>query len=161
MKREGPRYSMRGLNCFRAIRSPVAAKIPVGRWFGGIGVVAAPAVIPAVIPPVAAVPAVAPHHRSPTSAAKPAGQDLGTPSASGMADTTAPNAAECQSFLDNLIAQFGTFESGNDPMKSNRAEHQTSNLGGCATKNSLTTFDFILFLSSKMLFGMSGQITNF
>jgi hypothetical protein len=49
---------------------------------------------------------VAPHHRSPTSAAKPAGQDLGTPSASGMADTTAPNTAECQSFLDNLIAQF-------------------------------------------------------
>src|SRR5262245_45184308 len=39
---------------------------------------------------------VAPHHRSPTSASKPAGQDLGTPSASGLADTTAPNAAECQ-----------------------------------------------------------------
>jgi len=35
-----------------------------------------------------------------------------------MADTNAPNAAECQSFLDNLIAQFGTFESGNDPMES-------------------------------------------
>ena len=50
---------------------------------------------------------VAPHHRSPTSAVKPAGQDLGTPSASGMADTTAPNAAECQSFLDNLIAGLG------------------------------------------------------
>jgi len=59
MKREGPRYSMRGLNCFRAIRSPVAAKIPAGRWIGGIGVVAAPAVIPTVIPPVAAVPAAA------------------------------------------------------------------------------------------------------
>jgi hypothetical protein len=48
-----------------------------------------------------------PHHRSPTSAIKPAGQDLGAPSAPGIDDTTAPIAAECQSFLDNVIAQCG------------------------------------------------------
>src|SRR6266478_1576447 len=48
-----------------------------------------------------------PHHRSPTSAIRPAGQDLGAPSAPGIDDTTAPIAAECQSFLDNVIAQCG------------------------------------------------------
>src|SRR6266436_6719139 len=48
-----------------------------------------------------------PHHRSPTSAIRPAGQDLGAPSAPGIGDTTAPIAAECQSFLDNVIAQCG------------------------------------------------------
>ncbi len=47
-----------------------------------------------------------PHHRSPTSAIKPAGQDLGAPSAPEIDDTTAPIAAECQSFLDHVIAQF-------------------------------------------------------
>jgi hypothetical protein len=48
---------------------------------------------------------------------------------SGMADTTAPNTAECQSFLNNLIAQFGTFESGNDPMESNAGpEHDSRQL---------------------------------
>jgi hypothetical protein len=50
---------------------------------------------------------IAPHHRSPTSAIRPAGQDLGAPSAPGIDDTTAPIAAECQSFLDNVVAQFG------------------------------------------------------
>ena len=49
----------------------------------------------------------APHHRSPTSAIRPAGQDLGARSAPGIDDTTAPIAAECQSFLDNVIAQCG------------------------------------------------------
>src|SRR3989442_2488481 len=48
-----------------------------------------------------------PHHRSPTSAIRPAGQDLGAPSAPGIDDTTAPIAAECQSFLDHVISQFG------------------------------------------------------
>jgi hypothetical protein len=37
---------------------------------------------------------------------EPAGQDLGTPLASGIGDSTAPIAAECQSFLDNVVAQF-------------------------------------------------------
>src|SRR5216684_4905706 len=46
-----------------------------------------------------------PHHRSPTSAIRPAGQDLGAPSAPGIDDTTAPIVAESQSFLDNVIAQ--------------------------------------------------------
>jgi hypothetical protein len=36
-----------------------------------------------------------------------AGQDLGAPSAPGIDDTTAPIAAECQSFLDNVVAGFG------------------------------------------------------
>jgi hypothetical protein len=35
------------------------------------------------------------------------GEDLGAPSAPGIDDTTAPIAAECQSFLDHVIAQFG------------------------------------------------------
>jgi hypothetical protein len=53
------------------------------------------------------VKAASPHHRSPTSAIRPAGRDLGAPSAPGIDDTTAPIAAECQSFLDHVIAQFG------------------------------------------------------
>jgi len=42
---------------------------------------------------------VTPHHRSPASANKPAGQDLGAPLAPKSADSTAPIATECQSFL--------------------------------------------------------------
>src|SRR5262249_28132479 len=49
---------------------------------------------------------VTPHHQSPTSAMEPAGQDLGSALALGTDDSTAPIAAECQSFLDNVIAQF-------------------------------------------------------
>jgi hypothetical protein len=49
---------------------------------------------------------MAPHHRSPTSAMKPAGQDLRASSAPGIADSTAPIATERQSFLDNIVAQF-------------------------------------------------------
>jgi len=48
-----------------------------------------------------------PHHRSPTSAIRPAAQDLGASSAPGIDNSTAPIAAECQSFLDNVIAQCG------------------------------------------------------
>jgi hypothetical protein len=48
---------------------------------------------------------IAPHHRSPTSATKPAGQDLRAPSALRMNDSTAPIALECQSFLGNVLAQ--------------------------------------------------------
>jgi hypothetical protein len=47
------------------------------------------------------------HHRSPTSATKPAGQDLGAPLALGIDDSTVLLAAKCQYFLDNVIAQFG------------------------------------------------------
>jgi hypothetical protein len=41
---------------------------------------------------------VAPHHRSPASAIKPAGQDLGAPVAPKSDDSTAPIAVEYQSF---------------------------------------------------------------
>ena len=37
-----------------------------------------------------------------------AGQDLRMPVAPKTAATTAPNAAECQSFLDNLVAGLPT-----------------------------------------------------
>jgi hypothetical protein len=47
---------------------------------------------------------VAPHYRRPTSAIKPAGQDLGASLAPWIGDSTAPIAAEGQSFLDNVIA---------------------------------------------------------
>src|ERR1700716_3336026 len=50
---------------------------------------------------------VAPHHRSPTSANKPAGQDPRALMRPGLHDSTAPIADECQSFLDNVVAQFG------------------------------------------------------
>jgi len=45
---------------------------------------------------------------------EPAGQDLGAPSAPGIDDTTAPIAAECQSFLDNVTAQCGPAWAWND-----------------------------------------------
>src|SRR6476659_6182125 len=48
---------------------------------------------------------VAPHHRSPTSAMEPAGQDLGAPWRPKLTHSTAPMAPECQSFLDNVVAQ--------------------------------------------------------
>src|SRR5262245_4857625 len=79
---------------------------------------------------------VAPHHRSPASATEPAGQDLGAPLAPGVADSTAPIATECQSFLDNVVAQFGdigaqnyrsgtllTFSRGHWPTCCNRPKH--------------------------------------
>src|SRR5256885_17247565 len=56
-----------------------------------------------------------PHHRSPTSAIRPAGQDLGAPSAPGIDDTSAPIAAECQSFLDNVIAGLRQTGAWDDP----------------------------------------------
>ena len=50
---------------------------------------------------------VAPHHRSSTSANKPAGQDSWAFMTPGFDDSTAPIADECQYFLDNVVAQFG------------------------------------------------------
>ena len=50
---------------------------------------------------------VAPHHRSPTTANKPAGQDSWALMRPGFDDSTAPIPDECQSFLDNVVAQFG------------------------------------------------------
>jgi len=52
---------------------------------------------------------MAPHHRSPTSAMKPAGQDLETRRSPALetAVTTALSAAERQPFLDNLVADIG------------------------------------------------------
>src|SRR5882757_3860359 len=49
---------------------------------------------------------VAPHHRSPASATEPAGQDLLGVFAARVSDSTAPIAGKCQSFLDNVLAQF-------------------------------------------------------
>src|SRR5262245_18866763 len=54
------------------------------------------------------------HHRSPTSAIRPAGRDLGARWAPGITDSTAPIAAECQSFLDNVVAEFSTIRSWNN-----------------------------------------------
>src|SRR5262249_60465615 len=59
IKQEGPPPRRRGFNFKTASPPPLAQKTRVGRWTGGIGVVAPPAVIPVVIPPVAAVPAAA------------------------------------------------------------------------------------------------------
>src|SRR5215208_4632309 len=48
-----------------------------------------------------------PHHRRPTSAKRPAGQDLwGALGAPTIRASTAPFSPESQSFLDNDIAQF-------------------------------------------------------
>src|SRR6516225_9514529 len=49
---------------------------------------------------------VTPHHRSPASANKPAGQDLGAPLAPKPDDSTAPIATECQSFLQSVMTPF-------------------------------------------------------
>jgi hypothetical protein len=48
--------------------------------------------------------AVAPHHRSPDSANKPAGRDSRALMMPGFDDSTAPIADECQSFLGNVVA---------------------------------------------------------
>src|SRR5271167_3155267 len=49
---------------------------------------------------------LAPHHRSPTSAMEPAGQDLGAPLAPEINGySTAPMASACQSFLHNVVAR--------------------------------------------------------
>jgi hypothetical protein len=50
---------------------------------------------------------VAPHHRSPTSAMEPAGQDPRARLEPGTEQSTALFTGNCQSFLDNLIAGFG------------------------------------------------------
>ena len=47
---------------------------------------------------------VAPQHRSPTTANKPAGQDSWALMRPGLDDSTAPIADECQSFLDKLLS---------------------------------------------------------
>jgi hypothetical protein len=57
---------------------------------------------------------VAPHHRSPTTANKPAGQDSWALKTPRLDDSTAPIADECQSFLDNVVAQFGRRRAWND-----------------------------------------------
>ena len=53
-------------------------------------------------------------HRSPTSANKPVGQDSWALMTPGLGDSTAPTADECQSFLDNVVAQFGRRRAWND-----------------------------------------------
>jgi hypothetical protein len=47
------------------------------------------------------------HHRSPTSAIKPAGQDPEARLSPGIESSTAPIAQKSQFFLDNVIAGFG------------------------------------------------------
>ena len=84
---------------FLAFGSPAAAgcvgvaagtdKAASDRFFAGLG-----------IEILHSVCGVTPHHRSPTSAIAPAGQDLGAPSAPGIVDSTAPIRADCQSFLE-------------------------------------------------------------
>ena len=49
---------------------------------------------------------VVPHHRSPVSAIRPTGQDLWRPMAPKTVNTTAPVAAKCQYYLDNIVAPF-------------------------------------------------------
>ena len=51
--------------------------------------------------------AVAPHHRSPVSANKPAGRDPWALMMPGFDDSTTPIAVKCQSFLDNVVAHSG------------------------------------------------------
>ena len=58
------------------------------------------------------------HHRSPTSANKPAGQDPKTRLGARNGVSTALFARERQSFLDNLIAGLAQIRSWNDPMTS-------------------------------------------
>jgi hypothetical protein len=50
---------------------------------------------------------VAPHDRSPIAAMKPAGRDLWAQLAPRTADSTALMAAKSQSFVDNIIAEYG------------------------------------------------------
>ena len=57
-----------------------------------------------------------PHHRRPTSAIKPAGQDLRVRLAPTIGTTTAPFSPESQSYLDNVIAQLADVRSWNDPL---------------------------------------------
>jgi hypothetical protein len=49
---------------------------------------------------------VAPHHRSPTSAMEPAGQDLGARMRSGLTTVPLQSQPNASPFLDNVIAQF-------------------------------------------------------
>jgi hypothetical protein len=53
--------------------------------------------------------ALPPHHRSPTSATQPAGQDPKAQPAPGIDRSTAPFALGSQYFLDNVIAQLAKF----------------------------------------------------
>src|SRR5262249_16909241 len=55
------------------------------------------------------------HHRSPTSAMQPAGQDPEGASRARNGHSTALFVAECQSFLDNVIARLGQTGSWNNP----------------------------------------------
>jgi hypothetical protein len=55
-----------------------------------------------------------PHHRRPTSATKPAGQDLWARLAPTIEASTALFSAESQSFLDNVVAQFSDVRAWND-----------------------------------------------
>jgi hypothetical protein len=54
---------------------------------------------------------------------EPAGQDPGEPLAPRIDDSTAPIATECQSFLDNVIAQFNGIWAWNDRHGSAEAEN--------------------------------------
>src|SRR5262245_35445923 len=58
------------------------------------------------------------HHRSPTSAIEPAGQDPGMRLLTGTGHTSALFARKSQSFLDNVIAGFRPARSSGDPTSS-------------------------------------------
>src|SRR6516162_5343449 len=53
---------------------------------------------------------VTPHNRSPASANKPARQDLGAPLSPKSDDSSAPIAAECQSFRQTLTTNSATLD---------------------------------------------------
>jgi hypothetical protein len=50
-----------------------------------------------------------PHHRSPTSAMEPAGQDPKAQFSPGTEDSTALFSQICQSILSNLVAELAKF----------------------------------------------------
>ena len=61
------------------------------------------------------------HHRNPTSAIQPAGQDPKARPGAGNGHTTAPFADKRQSFLDNVMAGLGQIGAWDDPATSTPA----------------------------------------
>jgi len=61
------------------------------------------------------------HHRNPTSAIQPAGQDPKARPGAGNGHSTAPFADKRQSFLDNVMAGLGQIGAWDDPATSTPA----------------------------------------
>jgi hypothetical protein len=60
------------------------------------------------------------HRRSPAEALMPAGRDPGAAKRAGSKHSSAPITSECQSFLDNLVAQIARNRARNDPIDCTR-----------------------------------------